>query len=591
MTADALRDVMRVAVDHHRAGRLDDAEAAYRHVVDRSPGEAAAWHMLGLIASVRGDPAAAVDLIHRAVACRPDYPEAYFDLGKVYDAAGQPKDAAVAWAEAVRQRPTYANAHRQLGLGHSAAGRLDEAAAAFERFVALAPADAAGHASLGFTRLAQGRVGDAVTSLRESVRLDPDKPLVHSNLCYSLHYDPAATWPEIRAELDRWRQRFADPIRAEIKPHSNDRDPDRPIRLGYLSPDFQLHPVGFLLLPVLRRHDRSRFVVHAYSVAVGRDEYTDRIAAAVGDGWRDCSGWTDEAVADQIRADRIDVLVDLSLHSGHNRLRVVARKPTPVQVSWLGYPSSTGLDAVDYRFSDPVLDPPGTGEDLYTERTIRLPTYWCYAAPGNAPAVADPPAAKRGHVTFGCLNNFLKVNDPLLALWADLLRRVEGARLLLHSKPGNHWQATLAKFAAAGVDPARVSFVGYMPYDNYFRQYHNLDLALDTMPYGGGITTCDALYMGVPVVTRRGPTAVGRIAASMLTAVGLPDLIADTDADYVELAARLAADRPRLAELRRTLRERMLASPLMDASAFTAAVEVAYEGVWAAHCGSAAAAR
>ena len=619
MAAATVHDVMRAAVDHHRAGRLAAAEAAYLEVVGLDPNYSDALHMLGLLAVGHGQPERAVELIRRAIVHRPDNPEAYFNLGVALDATGDAARAREAWAAAVRQRPTYVDALRRLGDSYQKAARWDDAIAALKRAVELDPRDAAARALLGATLRERGRPDEAISTLtaaigidpgnadahanlaiafgdvgrladalaaaRAAVRLGPTDAHVHSNLCYALHYHPDVSPTTIRDEHSAWRRRHADPLLGAIAPHPNDCEPGRPLRVGYVSSDLVLHPVARLLLPVLRAHDRSRFSVHLYSTGSRRDAFTDRVKAA-GDGWHDCSTLSDEAVAGQVRADRIDILVDLSLHSAHNRLRVFARKPAPVQVSWLGYPSTTGLTTIDHRFGDAVLDPPGEADDLYTERTVRLPTYWCYAVPDGAPAVADPPSAKRGHVTFGSLNNFLKVNDPLIALWATLLKRVPEAKLLLHSKPGGHWKTTHDKFAAAGVDPRRVSFVGFLPYEHYFRQYHNIDVALDTMPYGGGITTCDALYMGVPVVTRLGATAVGRVGASMLTAVGLDELVAANDGGYVEIAAGLAADRPRLADLRRTLRGRMATSPLMDAAGFTTAVEAAYRRMWDEHCAS-----
>jgi predicted O-linked N-acetylglucosamine transferase (SPINDLY family) len=310
------------------------------------------------------------------------------------------------------------------------------------------------------------------------------------------------------------------------------------------------------------------------------------------DGWRSIAGLSDSQAADLIRQDRIDILVDLALHTANNHLVVFAHKPAPVQVTYLGYCGSSGMDAMDYRLSDPYMDSSDSDVEgkpstlsLYSERTIRLPeTYWCYGVAGPTPEPSPPPAAAAGYLTFGCLNDFAKVSPPALDLWAEILRGLPQSRLIVHSRPGTHLDAVRERFAGKDISPDRLEFPNWQPWPQYMRTYDRIDIALDPFPWGGGITTCEALWMGVPVVSLVGRTAVGRGGASILSNVGVPELIARTPQQYVQIATDLAKDLPRLAELRRTLRARMQASPLMDALRFARNIEAAYRRMWRNWC-------
>jgi len=348
------------------------------------------------------------------------------------------------------------------------------------------------------------------------------------------------------------------------------------------------HPVGRFLVPLFSHHDHAQFEIHCYSGVRQPDEITARLKGYC-DHWHDTAGVSDERLAEQIRLDHIDILLDLSMHMAHNRLLVFARKPAPVQATWLAYVGSTGLSAIDYRLSDPYLDPPGETEH-YAEQTIRIPSYWCYE-PQQSPPVSSLPAAGAGFITFGCLNNFCKVSLPTLKLWSEVLQKVDRSRLLIHSQPGSHLDATLRTFAERGIDPSRIAFAGFVPLEAYLMQHQQMDIALDTTPYAGGTTTCDALWMGVPTVTLSGKTAVGRGGASLLSNLGLTDLIARTPEQYVQIAIDLANDMPRLTQLRLTLRQRMEQSPLMDAPKFARNIEAAYRQMWRTWCQAASAVR
>jgi predicted O-linked N-acetylglucosamine transferase (SPINDLY family) len=324
--------------------------------------------------------------------------------------------------------------------------------------------------------------------------------------------------------------------------------------------------------------------VFCYSGAGVPDAVTARFRAAA-DAWRDTASLSDQQLADLIREDRIDILVDLAMHMAYNRLPAFARKPAPVQVTYMAYLSGTGVDAIDYRFSDPYLDPPGENDADYVEQTIRLPrTYWCHRPDPDVPAPGDLPALSAGHLTFGCLNNFCKITPPTWAAWIELLRQVPASRLLLLAHDGAHRQRLRDSLAAAAIDPARLHFTGPVPAQQYFRLYHRIDVSLDPFPHGGGMTTFDSLWMGVPLVTLAGRTGVSRMGLSFLSNLGLTDLVAHSADQYLAIAAALAGDLPRLRELRAILRDRMLSSPLTDAPQFARDVETAYRQMWRRWC-------
>jgi len=351
-----------------------------------------------------------------------------------------------------------------------------------------------------------------------------------------------------------------------------------------VSPDFREHAVARFITPVLARHDRHEVEVFAYADVARPDDVTRSIRSHV-DQWRDISALDDEQVAAAVRKDGIDILVDLAAHSGKNRLLVFARKPAPVQITWLAYCSTTGVDAIDYRLTDRFLDPPGTNLSQYTERSIALPDcYWCYSPPEQTGANATPCDRREGPPTFGCLNNFAKVTNATLALWMKLLQRVPEARLLLYAPPGHHRDRVHEAMRQFQLPDARLSFVARQPFAAYLDTWRDIDVALDPFPYCGGTTTCDALWMGVPVVTLVGRTAVSRAGASLLSNVGLEQLVARSAEEYVELAAGLLRDTRTLAGLRSELRDRLRASALMDAPRFTRGLEAAFRQAWKTWC-------
>jgi predicted O-linked N-acetylglucosamine transferase (SPINDLY family) len=567
-----------------QAGRLDDAIAAYRRAIALAPEHAEGRNNLGVALEAAGQLDAAIEAYSEAIGLRPELAEAHSNLGNALCCRGRLEEAIAASSRAVALEPGLAGAHNNLGQVLCAQGRLDEAIAAFRRAIELEPDHAAAHNNLGFVFKLQGRLDEALGCFRKAVELRPDFAAAASNAVYLLHFHPDYDAATILAEHRRWEAHFAAPLARFIVPHANEAAPDRRLRIGYVSPHLRNHVVGHFLATLLEQHDRRQFEVVFYSGVTRRDEHTRRIQSAA-DGWRDVVGWTDDRMARQIREDRIDVLVDLALHMAGNRLLVFARKPAPVQVTYLGYCGTTGLAAMDYRLTDPYLDPPGGDEGAYSEQSVPLPeTYWCYRPAVETPPVSALPALQSGRITFASLNNFCKVTAPTMEAWSRLLEALPSAQLLLHAHPGGHRDRAREFLARRGVAPERLRFMDMMPTEEYFRLYQQVDVALDPFPYGGGTTTCDALWMGVPVVSLAGRTAVGRGGISILSNVGLPELVAQDIDHYVKIGIDLASDLTRLSGLRAALRAQVETSPLMDAPRFARGVEAVYRTLWQRWC-------
>jgi predicted O-linked N-acetylglucosamine transferase (SPINDLY family) len=565
-------------------GQLDEAIAAYRQAIGIKPDYAEAHSNLGLALVDVGQLDEAIASYRQAIRLKPDYANAHYNLGIALQGKGQLDEAIVVYRQAIGLKPDLALAHNNLANALKDMGRLDEAIAAYRQALRLKPDLAEAYYNLGIALMNVGRFDEAIAACRQAIGLKPDYALAHSLLVFILHYYPGYDGQAILAEHRHWARVHAEPLKKLIRPHTNNRDPDRRLRIGYVSPDFREHVVAQNLLPLLREHDHRQVEVFCYSNVLRPDARTDQIRRHA-DVWRSIVRLSDSHAVDLIRQDQIDILVDLALHTANNRLLVFAHKPAPVQATYLGYCGSTGMDAMDYRLSDPYLDPPDLELSIYSERTIRLPeTYWCYGVGGPTPDPSPPPVAAAGYVTFGCLNSFAKVSPLAMDLWAQILQGVPRSRLIIHSDPGTHLDSVRERFAGKGISPDRLEFAGLQPWPKYVRTYSRIDIALDPLPWGGGITTCDALWMGVPVVSLVGRTAVGRGGASILANIGQPELIAQTPEQYVRIATDLAGNLPRLSELRRTLRPRMQASPLMDAPRFARNIEAAYRQMWRNWC-------
>ena len=584
MTQIPLDQAIQIAIRHQQAGRLAEAQWICRQILAQLPDHVEGLQLSGALAAQAGRFDAAVELLRRVVRLKPDLAEAHLNLGVALKASGRLDEAIASYRQAIRLNPGLAAAHSNLGNALKDMEQHDEAIASYRQAIRLDPGSVEAHYNLGNAFNKIGLLGEAIASYRRAIQLRPDNTASHSNLVLTLHYHPDCDAKSIYDEARRWNQLHAEPLKKFIQPHLNSRDPDRRLRIGYMSPDLCDRVIGNSLLPLLRQHDHRQVEVFCYAHVVQPDVRTEQLRGST-DVWRDIVGVSDSQAVDLIRQDRIDILVDLALHTRDNRLAIFAYKPAPVQVTYLGYCGTTGLDAINYRLSDPYLDPPDSDLSCYSEQTIWLPkTYWCYGVFRPTPDPSPPPAAQAGYITFGCLNNSAKVSPAALDLWAQILQGNPRSRLLVHLHPGAYLDAVRERFARKGIASDRLEFLRRRPWPEYVRTYGRIDIALDPLPWGGGITTCDALWMGVPVVTLAGRTAVGRGGVSILTNIGLPELIAQDPQQYLQIATELAGDISRLSELRRTLRGRLERSPLMDAPRFARNIEAAYRQMWRNWC-------
>jgi predicted O-linked N-acetylglucosamine transferase (SPINDLY family) len=577
------------AVLLQKQGKLDEAANCCRWAVQLQPNYADAHFNLGNALRDQGKLDDAIACYRRAVELQPRFAEAHNNLGNALYDQRRSDEATVCYRRAVELNPAIPEAHNNLGNALKDEGDLDKAVACYRRALQLSPDFADAHNNLGNALKDQGELDAAVDCFRRAMQLNPASARAHSNLICTLYYCPHSSAETIGKELRRWTLQHAVPTAEQIRSHSNDRSPDRRLRLGYVSPDFRDHVVGRNVWPWLRNHDHDQFEIYLYANRTCNDWMSDQFRGSA-EKWCSITVLTDEQAAEKIRQDRIDILVDLAVHTAGNRLLVFARKPAPVQVSFAGYPGSTGLAAIDYRLTDPYLDPPAeqgskTPGPFSAEELHRLPhTFWCYDPLTEEPTVAPLPSLKMGFITFGCLNNFCKINATVLELWARVLRAVNGSRLILLAKEGSHRQRTLDSLAQLGIAPERVEFSSMKPRPDYLALYHQIDIGLDTFPYNGHTTSLDSYWMGVPVITLVGSMAVGRAGLSQLTNLGLEELAARTPEDFVRIAVQLAGDLPRLNTLREGLRKRMRQSPLMDASGFARDIEAAYREMWRRWC-------
>ncbi|MDQ2101731.1 O-linked N-acetylglucosamine transferase, SPINDLY family protein [Azospirillum isscasi] len=613
------------ALADHRAGRLDAAEAGYRAVLRGDPGHAHAGNNLGILLRAAGRGSDAVACYRQAIGAAPEdvairsnlscalsdlgrdeeaaaavrlalslnpaYADAWFNAGNLRNAAGDCAGAAMAYHRALRVNPGMGEALSNLGDVHKRLGESSRAIDCYRAAIAVRPDLPQPFVNLGEALKGQGRVEEAIQVLQDGLERHPGLSLLHSNLLFALHYTPWVP-PEVIARAHAfWNERHARPLAPQAKRFANDRSPGRRLRVGYVSPDFRAHACAHFIEPLLRGHDRAAVEVIGYDMSRRHDAVTDRMKA-LADGWRPLAGLDDSAAAALIERDRIDVLVDLAGHTAGGRPLIFAHKPAPVQVAWLGYPDTTGMPAVDARLSDGVADPPGATDGWHAERLIRLPTgFLAYQPLPGIDALPVPPALADGFVTFGSFNNAAKVTPEVVRVWSAILKRVPSARLLLKSgafaDPPTRARY-VRRFADHGIAPDRIDLRPHLPeVEDHLRAYDRIDIALDPFPYTGTTTTCEALWMGVPVITLAGRHHVSRVGASLLTRCGLPGLIATDEAGYVETAAALARDPARLAALRRGLRGMMERSPLLDHRGFAAAVEAAYRGLWRSWTGAA----
>jgi len=566
-------------------GMLDEAIDCYRKALAIRPDDATALNNLGIALKSQARLDEAIACYQRALALRPDDAQMHNHLGAALQCRGQSDEAIACYRRALAIQPDYAEAYTNLGIALTDRGNLDEAIACYRQALAVSPDYVIALNRLGLALNNRGAPDEAMACYRQALAIQPDSVEAHSNKLLIAHYAAQYSPAELLAEHLKFAEQFEAPLKPSWRPHTNTRDPEKRLKVGYVSPDLRHHAVAYFIEPVLAHHDKSRVEVFCYYNHTRQDSFTDRLRAAA-DHWATCQDMPDERLAERIRADGIDILVDLAGHTGENRLLVFARKPAPVQVTYLGYINTTGLSAMDYRLTHIDADPPGN-EAYYSETLYRLPgdLWWCYRPPPGMPGVAPPPAIANGFVTFGSTNNIAKLSPETIATWADILRALPDARLLIASVPEGTARASLIeRFAAQGIDSRRLIIHGRLPAPQFAELHQQIDIVLDPFPYNGGTTTCDALWLGVPVVALAGQEFVSRMGYALLKNIGLPELAAASRQDYVKIAVSLAGDPERLKTLRTGMRERLAASPLRDEAGFTRNLETAYREMWRKWC-------
>lgn len=567
-------------------GRLEEAENHLRGAAQLDPNNTRVLGNLTGILSDRRNWEELIAVASQAVQMGLVSHDLLHNLGVAYSKLKRPQEASTVLEQAIQLRPSAASCVT-LGWAYMADSQFEQARASFSRALELEADSPAALAGLAAAYRDLGLVPEALDTYRRSLAVEPHQPDTHSALVYNLHFGSTPTPEEIFQEHLEWARRQAVPPNGIRSHHPNNPDPNRRLRLGYVSADLAWHVMGHYVELILEAHDPSQFEIFCYANVGHPDDKTQRLRQ-LAHHWRNVYDVHDDQMEQMVLEDGIEVLVDLNGHTANNRLRLFARKPAPVQVSHFGYMATTGVPAIDYRLTDAVCDPPGMTERYHTEQLVRLPDIaWCYR-PNTTLEVNPLPAASSGGLTLGMLNHFSKITPPAIAAWSRILSRLPGSRLLIlaNSNSAAAQERLLRAFGAHGIDARRLAFLGRRSMADYFRIYHQLDFMLDPFPYTGCNTTCDALWMGVPVVTLAGKLSLARQGASPLAHLGLHDLIAERVEDYVETAVRLGTDLVRLSELRATLRERMRSSTLMNPQRFTRQLEGAYRWMWQQWCNS-----
>ncbi len=599
MPTFSIPQALQLALEHYQANRLREAEQIFRQVLAQDPNQIDALHGLGLIAHQSGHHEAAARLLARVAAVKRDDAELHAALGASLGISGRIDESIAALRRANELDPTRTDVQRNISNAYRAKAHIhytrgvdleksthrEAALAEYEKAIELDPTFAEAHFNLAAILSMGMDVSSALRSFREAARLKPSLAVAHDMVLHFLHHQTGIAPRGIFDEHVAWAKKFADPLLVNAAPHENDRDPHRRLRVGYVSADFRKHSVAYFIEPLLAAHDPREVEVYCYADQFHTDATTKRLQD-YGHVWRDITKQSDDDVARLIRNDRIDILIDLAGHSRFNRLLVFARKPAPVQVTYLGYPDTTGMQAMDYRLTDELADPAGEADSLSVEELVRLPACaWCYRPDDNSPGVE---ARSRGAITFGSFNVASKINPQLIALWAQILHAVPASRMMVktgYSIPALTHSAIRDAFSKLGIGADRVDIVGLTTdVREHLREHSRVDIALDSFPYHGTTTTCESLWMGTPVISLAGQTHASRVGASLLQNVGLGDLVASSPQDYVRIAIDLANDRPRLENIRQNLRDRMLASPLLDGPRLARDVEHAFRCMWQKWC-------
>lgn len=562
--------------------RLDEAVDHYRRALAVDPSLVETYYNFAAALRLLGQLDQAIGCYRQALSLAPEELRILNALGVALRDRRMLDESIEICARAVALAPMAAASHDNLARSLQAAGRLSEAIESYQRCLELDPTLLGTESNLADALSEQGHVEEAVARHRALVARSPEDAVARDKLLFIAQYLPDATEQTLLEEARAWGDRHAPSLPRDSARFDNDRDPGRRLRIGYLSGDFKLHACAFFVHPLFAHHDRSAVELFAYSEDEAPDGYTDAFRE-VSDHWRSVHTLDDEALARRIREDRIDILAHLSAHTAGSRLKLAGLRPAPIQATWMGLGTTSGVAAIDYAIADRFLVPDGA-ESFFSETVIRLPDCaYCYSPP-EAPEVAPPPALANGFVTFGTLSRAVRLNDRTLGVWARILAQVPGSRLLINTLAMNDPATTdrLRRFfAARGVGAERLDLICTRGREATLGSYGSIDIALDPFPHNAGLTTYEALHMGAPVVTRADRPPQGRYGASILSNLGFPEWVAGDDDAYVDVAVALASDLDRLSALRAGMRARMTASPLRDAASFARGMEAAYRQMWA----------
>ncbi|MDR0499487.1 MAG: tetratricopeptide repeat protein [Holophagales bacterium] len=608
------------AVKFNNSGQIKEAEALCHRVLESQPNHVEALYLYGVIAGRNENTELALNLLEKAINLNPNHIKALNSLGTIYKNMGKREQAIKLYRSAINFSPEFADPHYNLaviyseeGLGQEAInefnlavkygpdfaarafnhlgillkqyGQLDGAISASKVAIKLDPNSAVAYNNLGNLLLDYGDIDQAIEVYNKALLIDSNFIEAHSNLIFAVHshfdYDSKA----ILSECKNWSKKFESPLLCEKNNLTHEKLPDKKLKIGFVSQALYEGAANRFLLPLFINHNNHEYDIFCYSSYNINDSATSELQKYIYK-YRNIQALTDRDAANLIKEDQIDILVDLSLHTGHNRLLIFAHKPAPVQMTWLGYPSTTGMSSIDYRITDRYLDPQKEDEQFYSEKSIYISSYWCYSEPkfDKQLDVNELPAQKSEFVTFGCLNKFCKISKETAQCWIQLLKEISGSKLLINSDVGEHRNNFVNKFTDNGIDPSRIQFIGKQSYLKYFQEYNNIDIGLDPFPWNGGTTTCDALWMGVPVISLRGNTAVGRGGASILSNAGLFDFIANSRQEYIDTAKKICSDLNLLASIRAGLREKMRQSVLMNGNKFASEMEQIFRKAWMDYC-------
>jgi protein O-GlcNAc transferase len=563
--------------------RWHEAIAELRRAVELEENLFQAHFNLGDALAAQGDHEKAIESYRRVTELRPDFADAWEKLASLLMERRQFAPAADAYRALVQLCPTdqhYAN----LGAALGAIDEMDDAIAALQKAVELNPYNAYAHQALGAALQWCGQLDEAMTSLRRAMQLSPNNDAAHSRLLYTMLFHGGFCAKEVFDEHIAWGKRHTGHL-IQLPPPQVDRAPDRRLRIGYVSPNFRNQAIMSFVLPIIEHRDPWETEVYCYSDTRISDQWTRKLQDAA-DEWRYTSNLTHAQLAQVIRQDKIDILVDLTGHIGDGRLQAFAYKPAPIQAMYIGYQATTGLPAIDYFLSDEWANPPGQSDQYFTEKVLRLPgPFFCYAPPPEAPDVGELPMRSNGHVTFGCFNNLAKVTPRTIALWSRVMNAVPNSKMILLTPHGRAIQQRLINaLESGGVSADRIEFVRRVAPAEYLQRYNRVDIALDPVPFNGHTTTCDAAWMGCPTIMLAGEMYAQRYGGSVLRNIGLTDLVTDDDDDYIRTAAQLARDVERLSHIRATLRSTMQQSPITDGPGFTHGLEKIYRQIWRDWC-------